>query len=199
MRYIIDPIVNSQAGRGMLWLQAWIADYDLSKVAWLRVDLGRGTHAGVYGRCVFPNKRRGYGISCHVPGPYPCREIVRQHSIRWQPGEAIPPIPKDWMRCGGGTVYEGSRIVKMWIALASPITLADMSEGVVFVGAHEFFHFLRHERQVPGRNNEVEADLFAYDRLTEYRQRVNIERNPMLPQLRPHPLELHHEQNANID
>jgi Zn-dependent peptidase ImmA (M78 family) len=48
--------------------------------------------------------------------------------------------------------------------------LLSLDEAVVFVGAHEIFHFLRHSRQVGGRNGENEADQFAVVQLEEFRR-----------------------------
>jgi hypothetical protein len=46
--------------------------------------------------------------------------------------------------------------------------LGTVQGGIVFVGADEVFHFLRHSRQLPGRNQEYEADEFALWRLSEF-------------------------------
>jgi hypothetical protein len=48
--------------------------------------------------------------------------------------------------------------------------LFSLDEAVAFVGAHEIFHFLRHSRQVGGRNGENEADQFAKVHLEEFRR-----------------------------
>ena len=42
----------------------------------------------------------------------------------------------------------------------------------MFVGAHEMFHFLRHSRQIAGRNGENEADQFALEQLHDFRRAV---------------------------
>jgi hypothetical protein len=52
--------------------------------------------------------------------------------------------------------------------------LASVEEGIVLVGAHEVFHFLRHSRQIAGRNREKEADEFALGQLAEFRRRMNV-------------------------
>ncbi len=39
---------------------------------------------------------------------------------------------------------------------------------MVWIVAHEAFHFLRRTRQVAGRNTEIFADQFADDRLAEF-------------------------------
>jgi hypothetical protein len=45
-------------------------------------------------------------------------------------------------------------------------------EGIVWIVAHEAFHWLRKTRQIPGRNTEVEADAFADRKLQEFREEV---------------------------
>jgi hypothetical protein len=42
-------------------------------------------------------------------------------------------------------------------------------EAVVHLLAHECFHFLRHSRQIPGRNRENEADQFALAAVDRFR------------------------------
>ena len=52
-------------------------------------------------------------------------------------------------------------------------------EGLVWIVAHEAFHFLRHTRQIEGRNTEIEADRFADEQLyllRRLRERWNIGR-----------------------
>jgi Zn-dependent peptidase ImmA (M78 family) len=40
---------------------------------------------------------------------------------------------------------------------------------LVFLVAHEAFHYLRKTRQVDGRHGEIEADAFALKMLEHYR------------------------------
>jgi hypothetical protein len=42
---------------------------------------------------------------------------------------------------------------------------------LVFLVAHEAFHYLRKTRQVAGRHGEIEADAFALKMLEQYRAR----------------------------
>jgi hypothetical protein len=41
---------------------------------------------------------------------------------------------------------------------------------LVFLVAHEAFHYLRKTRQVEGRHGEIEADAFALKTLEQYRE-----------------------------
>jgi hypothetical protein len=45
---------------------------------------------------------------------------------------------------------------------------------LVFLVAHEAFHYLRKTRQVEGRHGEIEADAFALKMLEQYRDESNI-------------------------
>ncbi len=41
---------------------------------------------------------------------------------------------------------------------------------LVFLVAHEAFHYLRKTRQVDGRHGEIDADAFALNTLEQYRE-----------------------------
>jgi hypothetical protein len=47
---------------------------------------------------------------------------------------------------------------------------------LVFLVAHEAFHYLRKTRQVEGRHGEIEADGFALKMLEHYRDGSDIAR-----------------------
>jgi len=49
---------------------------------------------------------------------------------------------------------------------------------LVFLIAHEAFHYLRKTRQVEGRHGEIEADAFALKRLEQYRDGANLAKAP---------------------
>ena len=59
-----------------------------------------------------------------------------------------------------------------------PLKLGSEDEVLVFLVAHEAFHYLRKTRQVEGRHGEIEADAFALKVLEQYREGSNI---AMLP------------------
>jgi len=52
--------------------------------------------------------------------------------------------------------------------------LESEDEVLVFLAAHEAFHYLRKTRQVEGRHGEIEADAFALMMLEHYRDGTNI-------------------------
>jgi hypothetical protein len=47
--------------------------------------------------------------------------------------------------------------------------LRSEDEVLVFLAAHEAFHYLRKTRQVEGRHGEIEAEAFALMMLEHYR------------------------------
>lgn len=57
-----------------------------------------------------------------------------------------------------------------WRRLYRPLKLRSENEVLVFLVAHEAFHYLRKTRQVPGRHGEIEADAFALKTLEQYRE-----------------------------
>jgi hypothetical protein len=70
-----------------------------------------------------------------------------------------------------GDQYVASRNGKrvQWKRLYRPLELRSENEVLVFLVAHEAFHYLRKTRQVAGRHGEIEADAFALRILEQYR------------------------------
>jgi hypothetical protein len=106
-----------------------------------------------------------------IPGPFPwtmeryTRPLYRDHDGMW------PEIP-DGCRLAG--YCRDDRTGREWHRLRTRYMLRTLQEGIVFVGVHEVFHFLRHSRQIAGRNGENEADQFAPGQLHDFRQRSSI-------------------------
>ena len=166
MRWLVDSRVGRQSS-GVVWLRRLLAGRDTSRVAWLRVDFGRGGKCGACGRCWYPTTEvRAYRISVQVPGPFPwtmeryTTPLYRSCDGSW------PEIPAGCRLAG---YRHDPRTGREWQRLLTGYTLQSMNEAVVFVGAHEVFHFLRHSRQIGGRNGENEADQFASGQLDEFR------------------------------
>jgi len=62
----------------------------------------------------------------------------------------------------------GSRL----LLLTVPLELGNEDEVLVFLVAHEAFHYLRRTKQVQGRHGEIEGDTFALKTLEQYRERT---------------------------
>ena len=60
----------------------------------------------------------------------------------------------------------------------SPLELGSEDEVLVFLVAHEAFHYLRQTRQVEGRHGEIEADAFALKMLEHYRDGAHVAKAP---------------------
>ena len=54
-------------------------------------------------------------------------------------------------------------------AAVPSLELGSEDEVLVFLVAHEAFHYLRKTRQVEGRHGKIEADAFALKMLEHYR------------------------------
>jgi hypothetical protein len=169
MRWIVDRDVAMQAGAGVTWLKEFLGGFDLSRVDWVRVDRGRMGAGGAYGRCWYPEgRRKGFRLSLQVPGPFPHQMLVRRRPIYVVDGvRSRELLPGE---------YEGEHVLdnkggvqKAWIRVRARVPLGSIDEAVVWVGAHEAFHFLRRSRQIPGRNGEIEADAYADGKLAEWK------------------------------
>jgi hypothetical protein len=151
-------------------------DFATTALAWVRIDLGRGRHTGAYGRCWYPagkgSSRKGYRISVQVPGPFPyvhrryVRPLYQNLDGTW------PPIPLG-SRPAGYCESMRNGVVKRWQRLTTEYVFETRAIGIVHVFGHEMFHFLRHSRQIPGRNGENEADQFALSIETTFRERLD--------------------------
>jgi hypothetical protein len=65
-----------------------------------------------------------------------------------------------------------------WKPPYRPLKLRSEDEVLVFLVAHEAFHYLRKTRQVEGRHGEIGADAFALKRLEQYRDGANLAKAP---------------------
>jgi hypothetical protein len=60
--------------------------------------------------------------------------------------------------------------VREWKRVIGYTETLTPEEGIVWIVAHEAFHFLRRTKQVGGRNTEIEADSFADEQLKRLRR-----------------------------
>jgi hypothetical protein len=170
MRWMIEKAIADEISLAVAWTRNFLSTFDLQRLQWLRIDTGRGRYTGAYGRCWYPASGKGYRISIQVPGPFPYHQtrfvtpLYRDESGSW------PEIPPHHKAAGFGM---DSRSGREWIRLTTEYEMRDRSEAVVHIAAHEFFHFLRHSRQIPGRNTEIEADRFAIARVAAFRLQIS--------------------------
>lgn len=173
VRYIIHAEIRAKAARALAWVTSFLGKYDTTMVAWVRIDLGREykdrlgrtyrKYRGVYGRCWYPTEENPFiRISCQVPGPFPCDIVTRKLNIYRNPDGSWPA----GFAPGRRTIVRCKKTGRSWVPILGKTTVHNLDEAVVWIIAHEAFHWLRKTRQIPGRNTEIEADAFA-DRMFE--------------------------------
>jgi hypothetical protein len=148
------------------WSRAFLARFDCSMVESIRIEKSRRRSGGVCGRCTFPNTQRPmYRLLCQVPGPFPSRIVIRKPPLYRAADGSWPALPPGTQR---GTHFVDRRTGREWVRVYGSTHLQTVGQGVVWIVAHEAFHFLRRTRQVPGRNTEIDADAFADAQLRLY-------------------------------
>ncbi len=170
MRWFIHKSIADEITPAVHWATKFLAPFNTLRLDWIRVDTGRGRLAGAYGRCWYPSgrgaKSKGYRISVQVPGPFPywqrryVKPLYRNTDGSW------PEAPDGCERAGW---CRDERTGREWVRLITRYEMRNRVEAVVHVLAHECFHFLRHSRQIPGRNRENEADQFALAAVDRFR------------------------------
>ena len=100
--------------------------------------------------------------------PYPITYFVRVPPLYRRADGTWPAVPEGHKV---GDRYAATREGKsiQWRRLYRPLELGSEDEVLVFLVAHEAFHYLRKTRQVPGRHGEIGADAFALEVLEQYR------------------------------
>jgi hypothetical protein len=148
---------------GLRWVRERLEAYDWSKVDWVSVRRGSSEKYAFRGVCKTPGNGCGYRINCNVSkhAVYPIYQYMRVSPLYRNPDGTWPELPEGHevgdlyvaARSNGGSVQ--------WKRLYRPLELGSEDEVLVFLVAHEAFHYLRKTRQVEGRHGEIEADAFA--------------------------------------
>jgi hypothetical protein len=155
----------------------FLAGCDLSLLGWARIDFGREyrdrlgrryrKYRGAYGRCWYPTETQPtVRISCQVPGPFPCDLVTRLKPV-YRREDGTWPAEARRLR---GPVFVDARSGRQWKRVYGRTRLESLDEGIVWIFAHEAYHWLRKTGQIPGRNNEIEADAFADRQLDRFRR-----------------------------
>ncbi len=156
---------------GLRWVREQLEGaYDWSKVDWITVRRGRSEVHAFRGVCKFPRKGRGYRINCNVSKhtPYPLIQFLRISPLYRNPDGTWPEVP-EVHKVGDRYVATRNGKSVQWKRLDRPLELGSEGEVLVFLVAHEAFHYLRKTKQVPGRHGEIGADAFALEILEQYR------------------------------
>jgi hypothetical protein len=156
---------------GLWWIRERLGAYDWSKADWVSVRRGRSEKYAFRGVCKMPRNGNGYRINCNVSrhAAYPIYHCMRVSPLYRNSDGTWPKAPEGHLvgdryvaaRSGGQSVQ--------WKRMYRPLELDSEDEVLVFLVAHEGFHYLRKTRQVEGRHGEIEADAFALKMLEAYR------------------------------
>jgi hypothetical protein len=155
---------------GLRWIRERLGAYDWSKADWVSVRRGRSEKYAFRGVCKMPRSGSGYRISCNVSGraDYPIYQHMRVSPLYRNPDGTWPEVPEGH-KVGDRYVARSKGQNVQWKRLYRPLELGSEDEVLVFLVAHEAFHYLRKTRQVEGRHGEIEADAFALKLLEHYR------------------------------
>jgi hypothetical protein len=169
----VDKALEGSEGLG--WVRERLGAYDWSKADWVTVRRGHSETFAFRGVCKAPRNGSGYRINCNVSkhAAYPIYQFVRVSPLYRNPDGTWPEVPEGHKV---GDRYVATRNGKsvQWRRLYRPLELRSEDEVLVFLVAHEAFHYLRKTRQVDGRHGEIEADAFALKILEQYRDGSNI-------------------------
>jgi hypothetical protein len=168
----VDKALEGSEGLG--WVRERLEVYDWSKVDWITVRRGRSKRYSFRGVCKSSHKERGYRINCNVSKHtlYPTTYYMRISPLYRNPDGTWPEVPNGHQV---GDNYVATRNGKsiQWTRLYRPLELRSEDEVLVYLVAHEAFHYLRKTRQVAGQHGEIEADAFALKMLEQYRDEPN--------------------------
>ncbi len=154
--------------KGWLWFLNWFSRFDSSKLSSFSIsDKIGNSQFGISGLCSYPKVKKGkFKIRARVNvSEYPYCISVRRPPIYKIDG-IWPNIPSDCIENGWKKNFQTG---KEWIKLVSSTQVNNLDESIVWICAHEIYHYLRKTKQVPGRNVEIMADAFADNLLEEFR------------------------------
>lgn len=177
MKFILHQRVKTDAQPALDWLRQFLSRFNLSQLGWLRIDFGREyrdrlgrryrKYRGVYGRCWYPSASQPtVRISCQVPGPFPCDIPIRKTPVYRHPDGTWPAEARHLP----GPIVVDRRSGRQWRRNYGKTRVHDLNEAIVWIFAHEAFHWLRKTCQIAGRNNEIEADAFGDLQLAAFRR-----------------------------
>jgi hypothetical protein len=161
---------------GLRWIRERLGAYDWSSADWVSVRRGRSEKYAFRGVCKMPRNGGGYRINCNVSrhAAYPIYQYMRVSPLYRGPDGSWPEVPKGHFVGDRYVAARSNGESVQWKRLYRPLELGSEDEVLVFLVAHEAFHYLRKTRQVEGRHGEIEADAFALKMLEHYRDGANI-------------------------
>jgi len=165
---------------GLRWIRERLVPYDWSKADWISVRRGRSEKYAFRGVCKMPRSGSGYRINCNVSehAEYPIHQHMRVSPLYRNPDGTWPEVPEGHKVGDRYVAARSNGHSVQWKRLYRRLELANADEVLVFLVAHEAFHYLRKTRQVEGRHGEIEADAFALEMLEHYRDGSSIAKTP---------------------
>ena len=156
---------------GLRWIRERLGAYDWSKVDWVSMRRGQSEKYAFRGVCKIPRNGGGYRINCNVSehSAYPIYQLMRVSPLYRNLDGTWPKAPEGHLVGDRYVAARGNGQSVQWKRLYRPLELGGEDEVLVFLVAHEAFHYLRKTRQVEGRHGEIEADAFALKMLKHYR------------------------------
>jgi hypothetical protein len=150
------------------WLREYTARYDTSRLSFVRFYYTKNNE--INGTCWYPEEKdyyplfdgveNTYRIACGVPRKYPytvtlfCPPVYRKADGTW------PPVPPKCEIVKTKKIEQKGKTVE-WRRIAMNIAMPSLEVTAVYLFGHEFWHYLRETRQIPGRNTQTQADMFG--------------------------------------
>jgi hypothetical protein len=174
-----------KGSEGLDWIKREFAHYDFKELEW--ITLRRGVWGGpgsrydgtwgwtstIHGQCQLPHHTRSgkYRINCNVNTRlgWPADEYQRVSPLYKNADGSWPEVPEGHVT---GTWFGDPKTGQEWQRLYRLVPISTEDEAVVYIVAHEMFHYLRRTKQIEGRNTEIEADGFSLELLERYRESV---------------------------
>jgi hypothetical protein len=160
-----------EVSEGVRWVRERLGVYDWSKADWVSVRRGRSETYAFRGACKMPRDGSGYRINCNVSehAAYPVYQRIRVSPLYRNSDGTWPKVPEGHSVGDRYVAARSNGECVQWKRLYRPLELRSEDEVLVFLVAHEAFHYLRKTGQVEGRHGEIEADAFALKMLEHYR------------------------------
>jgi hypothetical protein len=149
--------------------------YDLAQLEWFKLLPLHGHHL-LRGLCRYPVRAaphsrelaQGYRVTASAN----VRQAIYPHRYSLAIGTVTHEVGESSGRRGA------RRRRREWSYVLEEVTFRDAAETLVFVAGHEAFHFLRHARQIEGRNTEPGANRCGLEWLREWREERGCARPP---------------------
>jgi len=161
---------------GLRWIRERLGAYDWSQADWISVRRGQSEKYAFRGVCKRPRNGGGYRINCNVSRhvAYPIYQHIRVSPLYRNPDGTWPKAPPGHLVGDRYVAARSNGQSVQWKRLYRPLELGSVDEVLVFLVAHEAFHYLRKTRQVEGRHGEIGADAFALIMLEHYRDGAHV-------------------------